>query len=184
MTFLRFVRSDYCRYTGCRKAGIVTLVSKALFGRIPGYKYSFWLRLARYGNFLTRPLGIVMHHHYTIKYHIDIKRWCDIGYGLYLSHGMCIVINGATKIGNNVNISQFVNIGTNDPAYHATIGDNVYIGPLSSIVGGVTIGDNVTIGANSLVNKDIPENATAAGVPAHVLNNNNPARYILNRAGV
>ena len=97
---------------------------------------------------------------------------------------MCIVINGRTVIGNNVNISQFVNIGSNDPACHATIGDNVYIGPLTSVVGGVTIGNDVTVGSNSMVNKDIPSGATAAGVPAKVLNYNSPARYIMNRAEV
>lgn len=46
------------------------------------------------------------------------------------------------------------------------------------IVEGVKIGNNVTIGAGSVVTKDIPDNATVAGVPAKVLNYNNPARYI------
>ncbi len=184
MSFVKYAQSDYCRYTGQSNVRLVKLTFKALFGRIPAYRYSFWLRLARHGNSLFRPLGILMHRHYSIKYHIDIKRECEIGYGLYLSHGMCIVINGRTIIGNNVNISQFVNIGNNDPATRAVIGDNVYIGPLTSVVGPVTIGDNATIGSNTVVNKNIPENATVAGVPSKVLNYDNPARYILNRAEV
>ena len=42
----------------------------------------------------------------------------------------------------------------------------------------VHIGNNVTIGAGSVVTKDIPDNATVAGVPARVLNYNNPGRYV------
>ena len=49
------------------------------------------------------------------------------------------------------------------------IGDNVFIGSGTRILGDVEIGSNVVIGANSLVNKDIPDNSVAAGVPAHVI---------------
>lgn len=95
----------------------------------------------------------------------------------YLGHGMNIVINDGTIIGKNANISHFVNIGTNHNT-PAIIGDNVYIGPMTCIVEDVKIGDNVTIGAGSVVTKDIPDNATVAGVPAKVLNFDNPGRYI------
>lgn len=62
----------------------------------------------------------------------------------------------------------------------AVIGDNVYIGPNVCVVEDVCIGNNVTIGAGSVVTKNIPENATAAGNYAKVLNYNNPGRYIGN----
>lgn len=97
--------------------------------------------------------------------------------GLHLGDGMCMVINPKTKVGRNCHLSQFLNIGTNHDT-PATIGDNVYIGPHVCIVEGVHIGNNVTIGAGSVVTRDIPDNATVAGVPARVLNYNNPARYI------
>lgn len=184
MSFKKYIQSDYCRYTGVEHASLFKLTIKAIFGSIPAFRYNYWLRLAKYGNPVIKPLAIFMHRHYTIKYHIDIKRHTQIGYGLYLSHGMCIVINGRTIIGNNVNISQFVNIGSNNPLEHATIGDNVYIGPLVSVVGNVTIGNNATIGSGAVVTKDIPENATAAGVPAHVLNYDNPAQFIAHPAHI
>lgn len=103
-----------------------------------------------------------------------------LGYGLYIGHGVAIVINPGTTIGNNCNISQCLTIGTNEKNY-ATIGDNVYIGPGVCIVEGVNIGNNATIGAGAVVVKDVPENATVAGVPARVLNYNNPEKYIMNR---
>jgi galactoside O-acetyltransferase/maltose O-acetyltransferase len=49
------------------------------------------------------------------------------------------------------------------------IGDNAYIGANSVVIGGINIGRNVFIGALSLVNKDIPDNAIAFGVPAKVI---------------
>ena len=183
MTTKQLILSDYQRLKGAemQNVSIARLAITAIVGRIPAFTYCFWFRIAQ--NCHRQPLktiGIVMHHHYTIKYHIDIKRTTKIGPGLYLSHGMCIVINGKTEIGNNVNISQFVNIGSNATNEYATIGNNVYIGPHVSIVGHVTIGDNVTIGAGSVVTKDIPANATAVGVPAKVIGYDKPARYIKN----
>ncbi len=70
-------------------------------------------------------------------------------------------------------------IGTNHERA-AVIGDNVYIGPNVCIVENVHIGDNTTIGAGSVVTKDIPANATAAGNYAKVLNYNEHGRYIVN----
>ena len=64
---------------------------------------------------------------------MQIPRQCEIGYGLYIGHGICMVINQGTVIGNNVNLSHFLSIGTNKST-PATIGDNVYIGPNVCIV--------------------------------------------------
>ena len=49
------------------------------------------------------------------------------------------------------------------------VGDNVWIGAGVTVLPGVTIGDNVTIGAGSVVNRDIPANTVAAGVPCRVI---------------
>lgn len=57
---------------------------------------------------------------------------------------------------------------------------NVYIGPNVCLVENVNIESSVTIGAGSVVTKDIPENATAAGNYARVLNYRSPGRYFKN----
>ena len=119
----------------------------------------------------------IMIRPYSSYYKIAISWRTDIGEGLCLGDGMCMVVNPMTKIGKNCNLSQFVNIGTNHNT-PAIIGDYVYIGPMTCIVENVHIGNNVTIGAGSVVTKDIPDNATVAGVPARVLNYNNPGRYV------
>ena len=94
-----------------------------------------------------------------------------------------MVVNGDTVIGNNVNLSQFLNIGTNHRT-PALIGDNVYIGPQVSIVENVQIGCNASIGAGAVVVKNVPENATAVGIPAKVVNYNNPGRYVNRRYSI
>lgn len=120
------------------------------------------------------------HYRMSRKYGLQIHPDTQIGYGFYIGHGVGAVISSGTKIGNNCNISQYLSIGSNTKHY-AVIGDNVYIGPHVSIVEGVHIGNNVTIGAGAVVVKDIPDNATVAGVPAKILNTNNPGRFIQNK---
>ena len=114
------------------------------------------------------------------KKYIQISPKTKIGFGLYIGHGGPVIINETAVLGNNVNLSQFTTIGTNHE-HAAVIGNNCYIGPNVCIVEDVKIGDNCTIGAGSVVVKDIPDNATAAGNYAKVLNYNNPGRYIKNR---
>lgn len=109
-----------------------------------------------------------------------MPRNTKVGYGLYIGHEGSIVVNSTTIIGNNCNLSQFTTIGSNENNA-AIIGDNTYIGPNVCIIENVQIGNNVTIGAGSVVTKDIPDNATAVGNYAKVINFNNPGRYINNR---
>ncbi|WP_270826081.1 serine acetyltransferase [Aeromonas sp. Y318-1] len=173
---IKFIKSDLYRYTGD--------ISKKNFLRHylsnRSFCYSFWFRLSKHDNIIIRNFAKVKHYRLTKKYGIQIPLSVDIGYGLYIGHGMALVLNPTTKIGNNCNLSQFTTIGSNH-GQAATIGDNVYIGPNVCIVEDVKIGNNVTIGAGSIVTKDIPDNSTAVGVPAKVISNNNPGRYVNRR---
>ncbi|WP_276788550.1 DapH/DapD/GlmU-related protein [Veillonella magna] len=74
-------------------------------------------------------------------------------YGLYIGYGGPVICDPTAAIGNNVNLSQFVTIGSNEGRKVAVIGDNVYIGPSVSVIEDVTIGDNVTVGAGSVVTR-------------------------------
>lgn len=165
---LDLIRSDYYRYYGGKtKISGLKLFLCMAFKRNHAFNYSFWLRLAHRKNFLW-PLAKVMHSRLSKKYCLSIPVKCKIGYGLYLGHGRCVVINQDAVIGNNVNLSHFLSIGANEGT-PAIIGDNVYIGPNVSIVEDVKINDNSCIGAGSVVVKDVPANSTVAGVPAKVI---------------
>jgi serine O-acetyltransferase len=172
----RYIKSDYHRYSG---GGINSLLIDALTARNFCFAYSFWLRLCRVGGIIGF-LAKVKRWRMARKYGLQIQPETQIGYGFYIGHGVGAVISPGTIIGNNCNISQYLSIGTNDRHY-AVIGNNVYIGPHVCIVGGVRIGNNVTIGAGAVVVKDVPDNATVAGVPARVLNYNEPGKYIVNK---
>ena len=89
--------------------------------------------------------------------------------GLCIVHHGTIVVSPKAKIGENCRIHPSTSIGDYNGA--PTIGDNVYIGPGVKIYGDITIGNNVAIGANAVVNKDIPDNVTVAGVPASIISN-------------
>ena len=67
------------------------------------------------------------------------------------------------------------------PIYRGKIGNNVYIGPNTTIVEDVKINNQVTIGAGSVVIDDIPENTTVAGNPAKPISTKAPGRYVQNR---
>lgn len=152
---------------------------KLFWGRNHCFSYCFYLRLCSVKN-IFYPFAWIMHSHLSKKYGLQINPKTKIGYGLYIGHGIGIVINPTAIIGNNCNLSQFTTIGSNE-GRAAVIGDNVYIGPSVCIVENVRIGDNVTIGAGAVVTKDIPENATVAGVPAKVISYKTPGRYIGNK---
>ena len=83
-----------------------------------------------------------------------------------------IIISHYASIGKNCTIHQQVTIAQDENNNAATIGDNVFIGVGAKIIGDVKIGDNVKIGANAVVVKDIPNNSTAVGVPARIIQHN------------
>ena len=172
---MTLIKSDRFRLTGKTESSFpIILRNLRPFGHHT--RWLFWLRLSSYKG-VFHPFCRFMYGITSRRAQVQIPPFSKIGYGLYTGHGICIIINEGTVIGNNVNISQLLNIGTNH-CTPAIIGDNVYIAPHVSIVEDVKIGSNSSVGAGAVVTKDVPENATVAGVPARVLNYNHPGRYI------
>jgi serine O-acetyltransferase len=97
---------------------------------------------------------------------IDLHPDAEIGPGMLIAHGGPVRVHGASKIGADCALHHVCTIGAGPRPGGAVIGDHVYIGCHSSIIGAVTIGDKATIAANSLVLSDVPAGCTAIGVPA------------------
>ena len=103
---------------------------------------------------------------------IEIHPGATIGNGLFIDHGMGVVIGETSVIGDDVTLFQGVTLGGTGKERgkrHPTLGNNVVVGAGGKILGNVNIGDNVQIGANAVVIKDVPPNSTVVGIPGRVV---------------
>lgn len=103
---------------------------------------------------------------------IEIHPGAQIGKGLFIDHGMGVVIGETTVIGDNCTIYQGVTLGgtgKDTGKRHPTLGDNVLIGAGAKVLGPIVIENNCKVAANAVVLKEIPENSTAVGIPAKVV---------------
>ena len=100
---------------------------------------------------------------------IEIHPGATIGKGLFIDHGMGVVIGETAEIGDNVTLYHGVTLGgtgKDKGKRHPTIGNNVVVGAGAKVLGPINIGNDAKIGANSVVLKDVPAGATAVGIPA------------------
>lgn len=103
---------------------------------------------------------------------IEIHPGAKIGKNLFIDHGIGLVIGETAIIGNNCRIYHGVTLGgvNLDPGKrHPTVEDEVLIGAGAQVLGNITLGRQSKVGANSVVIKDVPPGATAAGIPAKIL---------------
>jgi serine O-acetyltransferase len=112
---------------------------------------------------------------------ISIPASAQIGPSFYIGHFGGVFLNAKAILGANCNVSQGVTIGVSgqdEKRGVPVLGNNIYIGANSVLVGKITIGDNVLIGACSLVTIDAPENSVLLGVPAKIISQNSSKGYI------
>ena len=103
---------------------------------------------------------------------IEIHPGARIGKGLFIDHGMGIVIGETAEIGDDCTIYHNVTLGGtghDTGKRHPTLGNNVLVATGAMVLGPITIGDNARIGANAVVLKNVEENATVVGVPGKMV---------------
>ena len=163
---LRLVSSDFFRVLGREVRNPLKLWM--LHFRTSAMGFLFYYRLCSYRKgWAYRYLRLRLEK-YIRKYALQIPLSAKVGQGLYLGHGVSVIVNGSAVIGNNVNLSHFVTIGSMKGTA-AVIEDGAYIGPSVSLVENVRIGRCAMVGAGAVVNKDVPAHSVAAGVPAKVV---------------
>ena len=103
---------------------------------------------------------------------IEIHPGAKIGRRLVIDHGMGIVIGETAEIGDDCLLYHGVTLGgtgKDQGKRHPTIGNTVLVSTGAKVLGPFKVGDGARIAANAVVLKEIPENATAVGVPARVV---------------
>jgi len=103
---------------------------------------------------------------------IEIHPGATIGRRFFIDHGMGVVIGETAEIGDDVTLYHGVTLGGTswkEGKRHPTLGNGVVVGAGAKILGPITIGDGAKIGSNAVVVKDVPAGATAAGIPARIL---------------
>ena len=121
---------------------------------------SGWTTLARWVSHVARFLT-----------GIEIHPAARLGRGLFIDHGMGVVIGETAEVGENVTLLQGVTLGGTSlkrEKRHPTLGDNVVVGAGAAVIGAITIGAGSRIGAGSVVVRDVPANSVVVGVPGRV----------------
>ena len=106
---------------------------------------------------------------------IEIHPAAQLGKGVFIDHGMGVVIGETTVVGDNCTIYQNVTLGGTGKDVgkrHPTLGNNVLVGSGAKVLGPFTVGDNARIAAGAVVLREVPANATAVGVPARIVKRN------------
>ncbi len=131
------------------------------------HKIAHWLYMKRF-YFAARMVSQVSRFLTGIEIHPGAK----IGKGLFIDHGMGIVIGETSEIGDNCTIYHGVTLGgtgREQGKRHPVIGNNVLISSGAKILGPLTVGDNSRIGANAVVLDDVEPFSTVVGVPGRVV---------------
>ncbi|WP_042341910.1 serine O-acetyltransferase [Calothrix sp. PCC 7507] len=107
---------------------------------------------------------------------IEIHPGAVIGKGVFIDHGMGVVIGQTAIVGDHALIYQGVTLGGTGKETgkrHPTLGSNVVVGAGAKVLGNIQIGDHVRIGAGSVILRDVPSNTTVVGVPGRITRQNN-----------
>ena len=148
-----------------------------------GYRYVFYLRMCQSGG-ISKLIFTLPRKHLSRKCGLEISPSVQVGEGFYIGHPYGITINGAAKLGKNVNIHKGCTIGQENRGKRKgvpTIGNCVYLGINSTIAGNVTIGDDVFVASNTFVNQDIPDHSIVIGNPCKVIEKTDATKgYIIN----
>ena len=103
---------------------------------------------------------------------IEIHPGARIGEGVFIDHGMGVVIGETSVIGNNCLLYQGVTLGGTGKQHgkrHPTLLDNVVVGAGAKVLGAITVGSNTRIGAGSVLLRDVGPDSTVVGIPGRVI---------------
>ncbi|MFK0385433.1 serine O-acetyltransferase [Agrobacterium sp. NPDC090273] len=171
-TLFQKIKADIRNYARIQKADLNAKLILRLFFLTAGFQFVFARRvqeiLERVPIF-GKPLRRVWWWLTCILFGSEIAIVTKVAGGLYIPHPYGIVI-GAATLHANVTVLQNVTIGRRSKADASdpVIGENVFLGAGCVVLGGITLGKGSSVGANSVLLTDLPEGATAIGIPAKI----------------
>jgi serine O-acetyltransferase len=164
--FKRDIQSVFNRDPAARNTLEILLCYPGLHA-LGGHRVSHWLWLRGF-----KTLARSISQFTRLVTGVEIHPGARIGPGLFIDHGMGVVIGETAEIGADVTLYHGVTLGGTSFAKgkrHPTIGSNVVVGAGAKILGAIEVGDNSRIGANAVVVKDVPPNSVVVGVPGQVV---------------
>jgi serine O-acetyltransferase len=169
-SFLSLIREDVANvmeHDPAAKSRLEVYLCYAGLHAVWFYRLNHWLwnhhcfLLARWLSQVARLLTV-----------IEIHPGAEIGRRLFIDHGLGVVIGETAVVGDDVTLYQGVTLGGTGKERgkrHPTLLDHVVVGGGAKILGNITVGRNCRIGAGSVVLRDVPDDSTVVGVPAHVI---------------
>lgn len=175
----KVVDSDIYRMTGIKEKTLKRFFLSRFSHQI---RYVCLLRKAKNSNSIFLKYKLFK---YGKKFGLEISSKAQIGEGLYLGHAYNITVAAGAKIGKNCNLHKGCTIGRSNRGNKEgspTLGDCVYVGTNSTIVGKVTIGNDVLIAPNAYVNFDVPSHSVVVGNPGVIHKKENATeKYIIHK---
>jgi serine O-acetyltransferase len=139
----------------------------------PGLQALVFHRLAHWLHNIGLPfLPRLISHFARFITGIEIHPGARIGKGVFIDHGMGVVIGETAIVGDSCLIYQGVTLGgtgKESGKRHPTLGENVVVGAGAKVLGNIQIGNEVRIGAGSVVLRDVPSDCTVVGIPGRIV---------------
>jgi serine O-acetyltransferase len=148
--------------------------TRAGFRAVAVHRFGVW-RMGIRPKILRAPFSVLyrrLFRHVRNHYGIELPYSVRLGRRVVIEHQCCIVIHGASVIGDDCIIRQGCTLGNRDldrPDDAPILGQRVNVGAGAKILGAVKVGDGAAIGANAVVLTDVPGGAVAVGIPARIV---------------
>jgi serine O-acetyltransferase len=174
----RHIYRDFRRYSVTADPALRTVFLTQGFWASCVYRTS---RAALLATPLVRPLVAIAQKLVEIVTGISIPAQCEVGDGLYIGHYGSIILAAECRVGHNCSLAQNVTVGvagSGDARGAPIIGNRVFIGAHSVIVGRITVGDDAVVCAGSVVTRSVPARAVVMGNPARVVSYDGSFDYV------
>lgn len=173
-----FIEEDHKANIGRSKCNSFKMMVNVWYGN-DSYRFlQYMLALRKYEYALNCSKGFfgrintciakIRWHRLGARYNVNILPNV-VGYGFRCSHLVGGLIINCKSVGNNCSANAGVIVGNKGGDELAIIGNNVSLSIGSKVIGKINIGNNVTVAPNSVVVKDVPDNAIVSGIPAKII---------------